>query len=385
MHIERLYPAYKDHLWGGNKLKAHYGKSTPLTPCAESWELSLHQGGLTCLADGTPLASRLTPLTLGQNAASLPAFPVMIKLIDAKESLSVQVHPADAYARERGSVYGKTELWYIVEAEAGAGVYIGFSRDVTREEYEAAIREGHLLELLNFYPVKGGESYLIPAGTVHAIGRGCLVCEVQQSCDLTYRIFDYGRKDKNGKQRELHVDQALQVTDLCRYRPVTLPNGLLGCHRCFQTRLLCVQNAYTAATNGESFHVLNCVRGAGAINGQEIAAGDSFFIPANDVTYTLTGEMTLLLTEIRKYYLDVTVEKALVSASVTDDRGAVLFTEARQSKAPSKRDTASLAAALCRAALSRLALTPADITDIRIQAPDGQEELRARIAERIKT
>ena len=199
MEISKLYPEYKDYLWGGEKLKTKYGKQTDKTPCAESWELSFHKDGLTRLSNGKTLAETATETDLGTNCKKFPFFPVLIKFIDAKQDLSVQVHPSDEYALKHENSFGKTEMWYIVEAEKGAGIYLGFNRDVTQEEYETAIKENRLTELLNFYDVKAGECYFIPSGTIHAIGKGCLICEIQQNSNLTYRVYDYGRKDKDGK------------------------------------------------------------------------------------------------------------------------------------------------------------------------------------------
>ena len=141
MKIEKLYPECKDYVWGGEKLKTDYGKLTDKTPCAESWELSFHKDGLTRLANGKTLAETVTEMDLGENVKGFPFFPVLIKFIDAKENLSVQVHPSDEYALANENSFGKTEMWYIVEAEEGTGIYLGFNRDVTKEEYEAAIKE----------------------------------------------------------------------------------------------------------------------------------------------------------------------------------------------------------------------------------------------------
>ena len=217
MRIEKLFPACKDYLWGGNKLKENYGKQTDLTPCAESWELSFHKDGQTLLVDGTKLSDKVTAIELGENVTEFSFFPVLIKFIDAAQNLSVQVHPSDEYALKHEDSLGKTEMWYIVEAEEGAGLYLGFNQNVTKEEYEKAIQENRLTDYLNFYKVQAGESYFIPSGTIHAIAKGCLICEIQQNSNVTYRVYDYGRKDKNGKERELHVDKALKVTNLSKH------------------------------------------------------------------------------------------------------------------------------------------------------------------------
>ena len=267
MKIEKLYPEYKDYIWGGDKLKTRYGKQTEKTPCAESWELSFHKDGLTRLVDGKTLAESVTERDLGENVKDFPFFPVLIKFIDAKENLSVQVHPSDEYALANENSFGKTEMWYIVEAEQGAGIYLGFNRDVTKEEYERAIKEKHLTELLNFYEVKAGECYFIPSGTIHAIGKGCLICEIQQNSNLTYRVYDYGRKDKSGKERELHIEKALQVTKLTKHKNVPLTGDTLGVSKYFTVKKLCVKNEVLRADT-KTFQCLTCVKGQGEIDGQ---------------------------------------------------------------------------------------------------------------------
>ena len=217
MEIVKLIPECKDNIWGGMKLKEKYGKQTEKNPVAESWELSFHKDGPTRLESGKTLQETVTETDLGENCKGFPFFPMLVKLIDAKQDLSVQVHPSDAYALKNENSFGKTEMWYIVEAEEGAGIYLGFKQDVTQEEYEKAIENTTLTDLLNFFEVKAGDCYFIPSGTIHAIATGCLICEIQQNSNLTYRVYDYGRRDKNGNLRELHVEKALKVTDLNKY------------------------------------------------------------------------------------------------------------------------------------------------------------------------
>ena len=298
MKISRLFPECKDYIWGGEKLKTKYSKHTEKSTCAESWELSFHPDGKTRLSDGRALSDSVSSEELGTRATAYSDFPMLIKLIDARENLSVQVHPTDAYAMENENSYGKTEAWYIVEAEAGAGIYLGFSRDVTRDEYKRAIADGTLTDLLNFYEVSPGEFYFIPAGTVHAIGKGCLIYEIQESSNLTYRVYDYKRRDKHGNERELHIDKALAVSSLSKYEGSDAP---IEC-KYFRARALSVENeAY--ATDGSTFHAITCVRGAGEIEGERIVAGDSFFIPANYGKYKLSGDMEIILADIPDFIL----------------------------------------------------------------------------------
>ena len=298
MKIEKLYPECKDYLWGGNKLKEQYGKQTDKSPCAESWELSFHKDGLTRLANGKTLAESVTEKDLGKNVKKFPFFPLLIKFIDAKQDLSVQVHPSDEYALQNENSFGKTEMWYIVEAEQGAGIYLGFNRDVSQEEYKSAIQENRLTELLNFYEVKSGECYFIPSGTIHAIGKGCLICEIQQNSNLTYRVYDYGRQDKNGNERELHIDKALKVTALKKFTPLSFDNGYLGKCEYFSVEKYAVTKCISLQTDGSSFHCITCVKGKGSIDGVEVLQGDSFFVPADYGHYTLDGDMEIICSRV---------------------------------------------------------------------------------------
>ena len=263
MRIEKLYPECKDNIWGGVKLKEKYGKQTDKDPVAESWELSFHKDGPTRLENGETLQSVATENDLGKNCKDFPFFPMLAKLIDAKQDLSVQVHPSDAYALKNENSFGKTEMWYIVEAEQGAGIYLGFKQNVTKAEYEDAIKNHTLTDLLNFFEVKAGECYFIPSGTIHAIGSGCLICEIQQNSNLTYRVYDYGRKDKNGNERELHVDKALKVTSLEKYEytPLAIPTAqgeLLGLSRYFTTTAVCVKGEKTIFADKNTFKCVMC-------------------------------------------------------------------------------------------------------------------------------
>ena len=298
MEIVKLYPECKDYVWGGTKLKQNYGKITDKTPCAESWELSFHKDGLTKLENGKTLAETVTAQDLGENAQKFPFFPSLIKFIDAEQNLSVQVHPSDDYALKNENSFGKTEMWYVVEAEEGAGLYVGFNKAVTKEEFETAIAEKRLTELLNFFEVKAGDCYFIPSGTIHAIAKGCLICEIQQNSNLTYRVYDYGRKDKDGKERELHVEKALKVTSLEKYEPITFSGNLLGECEYFRVEKLAVNGKTTRKTDEKSFHCLTCVGGSGALNGETVNLGDSFFVPANYGEYTLEGDMEIIATSV---------------------------------------------------------------------------------------
>lgn len=215
----KFRPLYFEKIWGGQKIKEVLGKDTDsLMNCGESWEVSGIEGKASVVENGFLADNDLSELLevymgdlMGERNfdAYGPEFPLLVKFIDAREKLSVQVHPDDKLAGKRYGSFGKTEMWYVIEADPGAGLYVGFKEGVTRENYERAVEAGDVDRLLRFYPVKAGDAFFIPAGTVHAIGGGVLLAEIQQSSDCTYRIFDWNRTDGSGNPRELHTAEAL--------------------------------------------------------------------------------------------------------------------------------------------------------------------------------
>ncbi|MBQ7490163.1 MAG: class I mannose-6-phosphate isomerase [Bacteroidales bacterium] len=214
----KFKPIFKDKIWGGCKMKTALHKDfSPLGNCGESWELSTMPGNVSEVTNGYLAGNGLDELVeiymgdlVGEGVFDSYGneFPLLVKWIDAADDLSVQVHPDDKLARKLGFPRGKTELWHVVDADEGAGLYVGFKEGVDMEMYTEAVKAGTVERLLNFYPVKKGDTFFIPAGTVHSIGKGVLLCEIQQSSDITYRIFDWNRKDSNGKSRELHTELA---------------------------------------------------------------------------------------------------------------------------------------------------------------------------------
>ena len=215
-----LEPSFKNYLWGGMRLKTDFNKQTGLVPLAESWELSCHKDGQSRIANGEFTGVLLWdflsshPNAMGTKATSYAYFPLLIKLIDAKDNLSVQVHPDNAYALQNEGESGKTELWYIVDCEEGASLFYGFARAVSKDEFRRHIEDETLPEILNRVPVHKGDVFYIPAGTLHAIGKGILIAEIQQSSNSTYRVYDYGRVATDGNPRPLHIEKALDVTCL---------------------------------------------------------------------------------------------------------------------------------------------------------------------------
>ena len=208
MYALKLTPALKDYIWGGNALKGKWGKKTDKDVIAESWELSCHKDGESVISNGEYAGMTLSefiaknPPVSGFKAQAFKFFPILIKLIDAKTNLSIQVHPSDDYALVNEGQFGKSEMWYIVDAKEGSGVYCGFKEKYSIEEVANALKENRILDLLNFIEAKKGDCIYIPAGTVHAICGGLLICEIQQNSSLTYRLYDYDRVDAKGNKRE---------------------------------------------------------------------------------------------------------------------------------------------------------------------------------------
>ena len=308
MNIVKLTPAYKSIIWGGDKLKKEYGKQTDLSPLAETWELSFHKDGKTLLPDGRALSDVATGVDLGKNCDGFPFFPVLVKFIDAQDKLSVQVHPADEYALKHENSLGKTEMWYIVDADEGAGIYLGFKEDITREQFKRAIEEKTLTDYLKFISVKKGESYFIPSGTIHAICAGCLICEIQQNSNITYRVYDYGRRDKNGNERELHVAKAIDVTNLHALEPkelnVSVRDGVLkGINKFFTATFVEVNGAKAFDKDENSFKCFTCLEGEGRIGDVYMSKGESVFVSAAHGAFDIMGNFTAIMTTVRKYCL----------------------------------------------------------------------------------
>ena len=294
--VYKLTPAISDRLWGGERLK-QYGKDPTADRIAETWELSFHPSGCATVGD-VSVAELFGKEAFGTLSERFERFPVLTKFIDAKENLSVQVHPSDEYALANENSYGKTEMWVIVEAEEGAGLYLGLKKAVGRDEFSRAIEEGRVEEFLSFVPVKPGDVYFIPAGTLHAIGSGVLLYEIQQNSDLTYRVYDYNRRDDQGNLRELHVESALKVADLFPYQSQKITSddpALIGDCEYFKTRIYKEKFTNKAFfVDNESYLAITALSGEGVIDGEKIVKGDTFFIPAGAGEVTLSGELEVV-------------------------------------------------------------------------------------------
>ena len=226
---------------------------------------------------------------------------MLIKFIDAASDLSVQVHPTDEYAAIHEHSLGKSELWYVVEADEGAGLYVGFKKKISKAEYELSIKNDTLCSLLNFFEVRAGDFYFIPAGTVHAIGRGCLICEIQQNSNVTYRVYDHGRVGKDGKPRELHIAKALDVSSTEPYIPAACQTAdemggmLLGSCDYFESRLYKIDEKQAIKLDKNSFRAITCVEGEGFVGELPARAGDTFFVGACDGELAVSGNLSLIV------------------------------------------------------------------------------------------
>ena len=298
--VYKLTPSVHDNIWGGNKLRG-YGKQSDADRIAESWELSFVPGGEARISDGRRLTEAFGKDAWGENCRGFENFPTLTKFIDAREKLSVQVHPSDEYALCHEGQYGKTEMWYVVEADEGAGIYMGLSRSVSAERFAEMVADGSVESVLKFHPVKAGDVFFIPAGTVHAIGAGVMIFEIQQNSTLTYRLYDYMRVDKQGRLRELHVDKAMRVCNLCEYTPYESQSGdVIGSCKYFEVRRLEVCGDGQIFASADSFLSVSVVGGSGCIDGEPTVAGDSYFIPAGAGEIKLSGELTALVISVPK-------------------------------------------------------------------------------------
>lgn len=305
--ILQLDTVTKDYIWGGTRLREEFGKIGG-NRLAESWELSVHPDGMSTIHGGEFHGMTLRefvekfPESTGKN--SIGNIPVLVKLIDAKENLSVQVHPDNDYARQYEGDNGKTEAWYIVDCEENASIIYGFKEELSKEEFHRAIAENTLLDKINTIAVKKGDIFLIRAGTLHAIGKGCLIAEIQQSSNVTYRVYDYGRVDDKGNPRELHIEKALDVTSLERTEvPVQSrkKGGIICQCEYFTVSREDITDGGEIHVNENSFTHIMILQGKGELISENTAytteIGASFFVTAG-TKWQIKGNCSILYTVI---------------------------------------------------------------------------------------
>ncbi len=315
----KFSPILKDKIWGGTKLKSLFNKAAQTDKLGESWELSGYEGDESVVTNGLLAGNNLAELIeiyMGELVGDTIydqfglSFPLLFKLIDANENLSIQVHPGDEVAAERHNSYGKTEMWYVIDADPGSELIIGFKEDCSKDDYLDALDNDKVEDLLQRVPVKKGDVFFIPAGLVHAIGKGIVVAEIQESSDITYRIYDYKRTDDQGNERELHTEQALDVINFSaskqprtNYQP--LLNEITPLVTCdyFTTNMLKFDHAVTRNyATLDSFVAYMCLEGDFVIDfeGEKtvVNKGDTVLIPASIDELGLIPEGNVTLLEV---------------------------------------------------------------------------------------
>ncbi len=315
MKILKLTPAIKDYIWGGTRLSKEFDMVSFTDRQAEAWVLSCHEAGHSIVENGEDKGRTLSEVIaekgkdyLGTNCEKFSFFPILIKLIDARDNLSVQVHPDDDYAMRVEGEYGKTEAWYIMDCDEGAEIIYGFKKDITKEEFRKSIEENTLLDYVNRVKVKKGDIFFIEAGTLHAICKGILLAEVQQNSNTTYRVYDYGRL-QNGKPRELHVEKALDVTSTKAIDASGKPMGetvkkdgfsetLLTSCELFTMKRLDIEEKAVVVADSTSFVSLVCLDGNGVVMHGDTCVtlykGESIFIPASYGEVEILGNLTVI-------------------------------------------------------------------------------------------
>ncbi len=319
-----IEPIYKDVIWGGRKLSEVYNRVLPSDTIGESWEITCRKDAMSVIRNGEwkgysllEAIKRNPKEILGSEMLDYEEFPLLVKIIDARDRLSVQVHPDDAKARELENVaFGKSEVWYVIDADEGARLIAGLKAGTGREDLRNALRAGRLLDYVQEIPVKAGDVINIPAGTVHAIGGGILLTEVQQNSDTTYRVYDWERKGNNGRPRPLHIKKSMEAIDFSVDRKIDRVKGLAvpkngGSQVYFvANQSLALEKVELSGkldfkANGRKFYLYTCIGGHCIINTKageyRAESGSSFFIPAAMGDYSLTGGGTL----IRSYVPDI--------------------------------------------------------------------------------
>lgn len=317
MDIIFLIPIYKDYIWGGNRLKKEFNKDTPYEITAESWEISANKNGMNIISKGKWKGKSLEELfnnkeikgqIFGNNCLNMERFPILIKFIDAKENLSVQVHPNNQYAQMYEKDFGKTETWYILDCKEKAKLICGLKGNVNRENIKEILKNRKIKDYLNYINIEKGDCIYITPGTVHAILSDVLVCEIQQNSDLTYRIYDWDRLDKEGNPRELHIDKAIETIEFSNKVNIIKENkekvqNILN-SKYFNVERITVDKEYKDNSNVNSFFAINIIDGNGEICYKNkcinIKKGDSFIIPAQLGEYVIKGKITFLKTYISK-------------------------------------------------------------------------------------
>ena len=301
MELVKLKPAVKEYIWGGNYFQK-YNKGLGLARLSECWELSFRDADSSIIASGIDEGKLLNEVAakedIGPVMERFPYFPLLIKLIDAKENLSVQVHPSDEYALKNENSFGKSEMWHIISANEGSGLYVGLNNNYSKEDIKKALKDGTILNYLNFFKVKPGDTFVINPGTIHAIGKGVRLIEIQQNSNITYRLFDYNRVDQNGNPRELHIAKALEVINYSKYEVQEIKDGYLADNQYFTVRRIDFKDELKLSANEKSFISFTFIDGSGFVNDIPFNKFDTFFLPYKK-DCLIKGKGTVIVSMVR--------------------------------------------------------------------------------------
>ena len=307
-----MEPVYKDYIWGGERIKKILNKDSPYNNTAESWEISANENGACKIKNREYKNKTLMELfenqkikqeIFGKKCKSMNSFPLLIKYIDAKNDLSIQVHPDDKYAKQIGKTNGKNELWYIMDNKKNSQIIGGLNKNIDKKELEKIITNNEIKKYLNYINVKKGDSIYVEAGTIHAILKNNLICEIQQNSDITYRVYDWERVDKNGKPRQLHKEEAIKTIKINNIPIVKHTDNKkevqnIVKNKYFTTDKIKCTTVFKDESSEESFYAINVVSGNGIIKTNkeeaEIKIGDSFLIPATLGGYEIFGNVEIL-------------------------------------------------------------------------------------------
>ena len=306
-HILRMNPVFKEMIWGGTKLKDIYGYEIPSDHTGECWAISAHKNGDCTIADGEYKGKTLS--WLFENHRELfgniegDQFPLLVKIIDAKNDLSVQVHPDDVYAKEHENSLGKTECWFVLQADEETKMVMGHHAK-TKDEFVKAIENDDYDNLLNSFKIKAGDFFYIPSGTLHAICSGSLIYEAQQSSDITYRVYDYHRKDKDGNERELHLKQAIDCLSFDKDIDKNDVHPVVKVHENMKETIFISNDSFTVSQllvigkcqyKCDNYQLATVVKGSGKVDEYDVKVGDNFLIPTN-TSIELDGQMMIMMT-----------------------------------------------------------------------------------------
>lgn len=388
---------YKDYLWGGNKMKDRFNVKTDISPVAESWVLSTHPDGMSVIDGGEYNGMSVreyiekNPFALGTNCKE-KELPILVKFIDAKDNLSVQVHPDNEMARKLENQNGKTEMWYVVEAEKDARIIYGVKENTTKSELEKAIKNNTVENLLGITKSKKGNVYFVEAGTIHAIGAGNLIAEIQQNSNVTYRLYDYDRRDKNGNPRELHIEKGVMASKTEKISPRAISEcsdgtRMLGSCEYFQVKELSLSDRVkTFVCDEKSYNALIQTSGKSVLDfGKEeikIQAGECVFLPAGFGEYKLKGNGVILMAANKpRYFAGVDLGGTNIAVAIVDENGVMYGRSKRKTNLPRPYNEIFDDMATCvREAAENSGLSMDDIEAVGIGCP-GAVDIKTGIVE----